>query len=191
MPTATSSKTNTAVAALAALGLSAAAGFAYWGAQNWDTFNSDYYKDGYFQEVNQEQVAYNEEKKDEFYSEVSALEFTSTTDDGTDGMIPVTPGYRIPADIVPGYRMPGEMPSAAMEEPTKPASAPEPAFVAPEPEEDWQKKKELMMNSAANQPQATEEPVNIPQEKKPDTVFVAPQQEIPNPPMDSTDKKKY
>lgn len=181
MPTATSSKTNTAVAALAALGLSAAAGFAYWGAQNWDTFNSDYYKDGYFQEVNEEQAS-TEEKKNDFYSEVSALEFTSTTDEGTDGMIPVTPGYRIPADIVPGYRMPGETLNALMEEPKKPEPIPEPAFVAPEPEEDWQKKKELMMNNAANQPQPTEETVNQPEEKEPET---------PNETMDLKDKKKY
>ena len=175
MPTATSSKTNTAVAALAALGLSAAAGFAYWGAQNWDTFNSDYYKDGYLQEVNQEPVAYTEEKKDE----------------ETNGLIPVTPGYRIPADIVPGYRMPGETPSTLIEEPKKLEPIPEPAFVAPEPEEDWQKKKELMMNNAANQPQSTEETVNQPEEKKPENAYVAPAPETPNETMDLKDKKKY
>ncbi len=44
MRTATSSKTGTAVAALAALGLAAAAGLGYWGYQHWDQFTSDTYR---------------------------------------------------------------------------------------------------------------------------------------------------
>ncbi|MBP9762255.1 hypothetical protein KBD34_01420 [Patescibacteria group bacterium] len=52
MSTAISSKTGTIVTALAVLGLAAAAGLAYWGYQNWDEFNSDYYKNGYQAETN-------------------------------------------------------------------------------------------------------------------------------------------
>jgi uncharacterized membrane protein YebE (DUF533 family) len=47
MSTAISSKTGTIVTALAVFGLAAAAGLAYWGYQNFDEFNSDYYKRGY------------------------------------------------------------------------------------------------------------------------------------------------
>lgn len=47
MRTATSSKTGTVIAALAALGLAAAAGLGYWGYQNWDQFTSNNYREGY------------------------------------------------------------------------------------------------------------------------------------------------
>lgn len=138
MSIATSSKTSTTVAALAALGLSAAAGFAYWGVQNWDKFNSDYYKDGYVQEA--DGIAYNDEEKKNLAEEMSGLESATTSEDGTEGMVPVTPGYRIPADIVPGYRLPGDMtpPTETMTEPSE---------TTPEPVMDEMKKKQMLLNS--------------------------------------------
>lgn len=132
MAIATSSKTtSTTVAALAALGLSAAAGFAYWGVQNWETFNSDYYKEGYVQEVNG--IAYNDEEKEKF-------DPSTTSDDRTSGIMPVTPGYRIPADIIPGYRLPGDILTPPVETTVEPSDA------APEPVVE-EKQKEVLMDS--------------------------------------------
>ena len=54
MRRATSTHTASAVAILSALGLAAAAGLAYWGYQNWDEFNSNYYQQGYQQELQNE-----------------------------------------------------------------------------------------------------------------------------------------
>ena len=79
MAIATSSKTNTAIAALAALGLSAAAGFGYWGIQNWNKFNSDYYKKGYAEETKQQPI----EETPAVFEQATTTDMTTTTTDGS------------------------------------------------------------------------------------------------------------
>lgn len=117
MPTATFSKTGTTVAALAALGLSTAAGFAYWGYQNWDEFNSDYYKKGYAEE---QQLG---ETKNDYVAgyEVPGYEVPGYEIPGYQAPAPIddmgyynAPGYAIPGGLVPGYYTPGyALPSEA------------------------------------------------------------------------------